>query len=162
MAATSPWPQICHTQKESCCINWHEISFFGCLGLSLKVPVQDTSLDPAFWHLTYQGADPDVLLAIPYIFYSAQSTKDFISGMGLGMIADQLADLKLGELLDTPPPGLDEAVAIAKVCCAMASISRASPGHDHGSSGCKHIRVEQGLSSLLTDKNLMRRTSGHH
>ena len=35
--------------------------------------------------------------------------------MGLGMIADQLADLKLGELLDTPPPGLDEAVAIAKV-----------------------------------------------
>ncbi len=44
-----------------------------------------------------------------------QSTKDFISGMGLGMIADQLADLKLGELLDTPPPGLDEAVAIAKV-----------------------------------------------
>ena len=45
-----------------------------------------------------------------------QSTKDFMSGMGLGMIADQLADLKLGELLDTPPPGLDEAVAIAKVC----------------------------------------------
>ena len=35
------------------------------------------------------------------------------------MIADQLADLKLGELLDTPPPGLDEAVAIAKVCCAQ-------------------------------------------
>ena len=35
--------------------------------------------------------------------------------MGLGLIADQLADLKLGELLDTPPPGLDEAVAIAKV-----------------------------------------------
>ena len=44
-----------------------------------------------------------------------QSTKDFISGMGLGMIADQLAELKLGELLNTPPPGLDEAVAIAKV-----------------------------------------------
>lgn len=34
--------------------------------------------------------------------------------MGLGMLAGQLADLKLGELLDTPPPGLDEAVAIAK------------------------------------------------
>lgn len=44
-----------------------------------------------------------------------QGTKDFMSGMGLGMIAEQLADLKLGELLDTPPPGLDEAVAIAKV-----------------------------------------------
>ena len=41
--------------------------------------------------------------------------QDFLKGMGLGMVADQLADLKLGELLDTPPPGLDEAVAIAKV-----------------------------------------------
>ena len=40
--------------------------------------------------------------------------------MGLGMIADQLADLKLGELLDTPPPGLDEAVAIAKVRLVLA------------------------------------------
>ena len=38
-----------------------------------------------------------------------------MKGMGLGMIADQLANLKLGELLDTPPPGLDEAVAIVKV-----------------------------------------------
>jgi hypothetical protein len=41
--------------------------------------------------------------------------QDFMRNMGLGMVADQLADLKLGELLDTPPPGLDEAVAISKV-----------------------------------------------
>ncbi|KAH9609423.1 hypothetical protein KSS87_013320 [Heliosperma pusillum] len=41
--------------------------------------------------------------------------KDFMDGMGLGMIADQIGDLKLGELLDSPPPGLDEAIAIAKV-----------------------------------------------
>lgn len=40
---------------------------------------------------------------------------DFLSGMGMGMVADQLKELKLGELLDTPPPGLDEAVAISKV-----------------------------------------------
>ncbi len=42
--------------------------------------------------------------------------------MGLGMLAGQLADLKLGELLDTPPPGLDEAVAIAKasLLCSCA------------------------------------------
>ena len=40
--------------------------------------------------------------------------QSMMSGMGLGMVVDQLADLKLGELLDTPPPGLDEAVAIAK------------------------------------------------
>ena len=44
-----------------------------------------------------------------------QASKDFLKGMGLGMIADQLAELKLGELLNTPPPGLDEAVAIGKV-----------------------------------------------
>jgi arsenite-transporting ATPase len=42
--------------------------------------------------------------------------QDFLRGAGLGMVADQLADLKLGELLNTPPPGLDEAVAVAKVC----------------------------------------------
>ena len=47
--------------------------------------------------------------------------KNFLGGMGLGMIANQLADLKLGELLDTPPPGLDEAVAIAKVMAAVCS-----------------------------------------
>lgn len=37
-------------------------------------------------------------------------------GVGVGSIVEQLADLRLGELLDTPPPGFDEAVAIAKVC----------------------------------------------
>ncbi|XP_034205836.1 ATPase ARSA1-like isoform X2 [Prunus dulcis] len=40
--------------------------------------------------------------------------KDFMDGMGLGMLAEQLGELKLGELLDTPPPGLDEAIAISK------------------------------------------------
>jgi hypothetical protein len=46
---------------------------------------------------------------------ATEQAQDFMRNMGLGMVADQLADLKLGELLDTPPPGLDEAVAIAKV-----------------------------------------------
>lgn len=41
--------------------------------------------------------------------------KDFMDGMGLGMVIEQLGELKLGELLDTPPPGLDEAIAISKV-----------------------------------------------
>ena len=41
-----------------------------------------------------------------------------MGGMGLGMVAEQLTDLKLSELLDTPPPGLDEAVAVAKVSCS--------------------------------------------
>ncbi|KAL9413170.1 hypothetical protein AB3S75_041774 [Citrus x aurantiifolia] len=41
--------------------------------------------------------------------------KDLMDSMGLGMLADQLGELKLGELLDTPPPGLDEAIAISKV-----------------------------------------------
>ncbi|TYI80832.1 hypothetical protein E1A91_D05G113400v1 [Gossypium mustelinum] len=43
------------------------------------------------------------------------AVKDFMNNMGLGMLADQFGDLKLGELLDTPPPGLDEAIAISKV-----------------------------------------------
>ncbi|KAG0476207.1 hypothetical protein HPP92_013048 [Vanilla planifolia] len=41
--------------------------------------------------------------------------KDFMDSMGLGLLAEQLGELKLGELLDTPPPGLDEAIAISKV-----------------------------------------------
>ena len=35
--------------------------------------------------------------------------------VGLAGFSEQLRDLKLGELLDTPPPGIDEAIAIAKV-----------------------------------------------
>ncbi|XP_010939486.1 ATPase GET3B isoform X1 [Elaeis guineensis] len=41
--------------------------------------------------------------------------KDFMDSMGLGMLAERLGELKLGELLDAPPPGLDEAIAISKV-----------------------------------------------
>jgi arsenite-transporting ATPase len=41
--------------------------------------------------------------------------KDFMDSVGLGGWVEQLSELKLGELLDTPPPGLDEAMAISKV-----------------------------------------------
>lgn len=50
-----------------------------------------------------------------------------MGGMGLGMVAEQLTDLKLSELLDTPPPGLDEAVAIAKVSCSRNCVCVAGP-----------------------------------
>ncbi|XP_042414084.1 ATPase GET3B-like [Zingiber officinale] len=45
----------------------------------------------------------------------SSGVKDFMDSMGLGMLVEQLGELKLGELLDTPPPGLDEAIAISKV-----------------------------------------------
>ncbi|KAJ8768725.1 hypothetical protein K2173_023629 [Erythroxylum novogranatense] len=41
--------------------------------------------------------------------------KDFMYGLGLGTLADQLGELKLEALLDTPPPGFDEAIAISQV-----------------------------------------------
>ncbi|CAM8975680.1 unnamed protein product [Rhodiola kirilowii] len=41
--------------------------------------------------------------------------KNFMDSMGLGMLGDQLGDLKLGELLENPPPGMDEAIAVSKV-----------------------------------------------
>ncbi|CAN4119287.1 unnamed protein product [Withania somnifera] len=47
--------------------------------------------------------------------HGGSGVKNFMDSMGLGMLADQLGELKLGELLDTPPPGLDEAIAISKV-----------------------------------------------
>ena len=37
------------------------------------------------------------------------------SKIGLGNIMDSLGDLKLGDILKYPPPGLDEAAAISKV-----------------------------------------------
>ena len=45
----------------------------------------------------------------------SSGARDLLGSVGLGGMADQLGDLKLGELLDTPPPGLDEAIAISKV-----------------------------------------------
>ncbi|XP_047317179.1 ATPase GET3B-like [Impatiens glandulifera] len=41
--------------------------------------------------------------------------KNMMDGMGLGALAEQLEELKIGELLDNPPPGMDEAIAISKV-----------------------------------------------
>ncbi|XP_058729768.1 ATPase GET3B-like [Vicia villosa] len=41
--------------------------------------------------------------------------KSLMQSMGLGAIADQLGELKLEELLHTPPPGTDEIIAITKV-----------------------------------------------
>lgn len=43
-----------------------------------------------------------------------QGLNDFLDNLGLGVISQQLKELSLGELLDTPPPGVDEAIAIAK------------------------------------------------
>lgn len=44
-----------------------------------------------------------------------KQVQDFLNSVGLGGFSQQLKDLELGELLDTPPPGVDEAVAISKV-----------------------------------------------
>lgn len=40
---------------------------------------------------------------------------EFLDNLGLGLLTQQLKDLDLGELMDTPPPGVDEAIAISKV-----------------------------------------------
>ncbi|CAN1768413.1 ATPase GET3B [Linum perenne] len=64
--------------------------------------------------------------------------KDFMEGMGLGMLVEQLCmllinklgELKLGELLDTPPPGLDEAIAISKVWISLVIQFLESPEYN--------------------------------
>ncbi|XP_002974288.2 ATPase ARSA1 [Selaginella moellendorffii] len=52
---------------------------------------------------------------------SGTGVKDFMDSFGLGGWVEQISELKLGELLDTPPPGLDEAIAISKVVQFMQS-----------------------------------------
>jgi len=44
-----------------------------------------------------------------------QAFEDALSGLGLGGVAEQIRDLQLGDLLDSAPPGVDEAVAISRV-----------------------------------------------
>jgi hypothetical protein len=41
--------------------------------------------------------------------------QNLLDKFGAGQLMDQLSELKLEELLSTPPPGLDEAIAISKV-----------------------------------------------
>ena len=57
--------------------------------------------------------------------------------MGLGAFSEQLRDLKLGELLDTPPPGIDEIIAIAKVIqfLKVRALSAWGEGEDVGDGG---------------------------
>ncbi|XP_004506046.1 ATPase GET3B-like [Cicer arietinum] len=47
--------------------------------------------------------------------YGGGGVKSLMESMGLGAVANQLGDLKLEELLNTPPPGTDEIIAISKV-----------------------------------------------
>lgn len=46
---------------------------------------------------------------------TAAEMQSFLGNVGMAGVYETLVELKLGELLDTPPPGLDEAVAISKV-----------------------------------------------
>eukprot|EP00210_Caulerpa_lentillifera_P002889 g2759.t1 len=72
------------------------------------VPVQNTSIDGLC------GMEIDIESARLEIRDAAVGD-DFLSDLGLGGISEQLRELNLGELLENPPPGIDEAVAIAKV-----------------------------------------------
>ena len=79
----------------------------------LPVPVEGTDLP--LWGLEVDPEAASASLKAGAARNDGKGIRDFLGGFGLGALADQLADLKLGDLLDTPPPGLDEAVAIAKV-----------------------------------------------
>lgn len=45
----------------------------------------------------------------------ADGLESMLGDVGLGLFNEQIKELKLGELLENPPPGSDEAVAIASV-----------------------------------------------
>ena len=77
------------------------------------VPVEGTDLP--LWGLEVDPDSASASLKAGAAKNDGKGIRDFLGGFGLGALADQLADLRLGDLLDTAPPGLDEAVAIAKV-----------------------------------------------
>jgi len=83
------------------------------VGGGRPVPVEGT--DSKLW-----GMQVDVEAAKQEIRQLAEDDggeklNELLGRVGLGVIADQLKDLQLGELLNNTPPGLDEAVAISKV-----------------------------------------------
>lgn len=41
---------------------------------------------------------------------------DLLDDLGMGGMSEQLKELNLAELLENPPPGIDEAVAVSQVC----------------------------------------------
>lgn len=53
--------------------------------------------------------------ARPHERHSTCLLQGILDKFGMGKLMDQLSELKLDELLNTPPPGLDEAIAISKV-----------------------------------------------
>lgn len=78
-------------------------------------PVEVEGTDGFLWGMEI---DPEASKAEFAAFTAkdgGKGVKDFMGSMGMGGILSQLEDLKLGELLETPPPGLDEAIAITKV-----------------------------------------------
>lgn len=72
------------------------------------IPVQSTSIN------NLSGMEIDIESARSEI-RDAAIGDDVLQDLGLSGISQQLSELNLGELLENPPPGIDEAVAIAKV-----------------------------------------------
>ena len=93
----------------------HSLSDSLALNVSGGTPVEVDGTDGRVW-----GMEIDLEAARSELrslggAEDGRKLDDLLGGLGLGAVADQLKDLRLGELLDTPPPGVDEAVAIAKV-----------------------------------------------
>ena len=57
----------------------------------------------------------DVECAEKYVMTPSVCLQNLLDKFGAGQLMEQLSELKLDELLSTPPPGLDEAIAISKV-----------------------------------------------
>ncbi|KAI8464936.1 MAG: ArsAB family transporter: arsenite [Monoraphidium minutum] len=84
-------------------------------GLPVRVTSPLGGDDPPLWGMQIDLEQSRAELKAAVDAGGGQGLNDFLDGLGLGVIAAQLKDLSLGELLDTPPPGVDEAIAIAKV-----------------------------------------------
>ncbi|OAE21403.1 hypothetical protein AXG93_3658s1250 [Marchantia polymorpha subsp. ruderalis] len=88
-------------------------SFAQDLGGGLLVPVEGSNLPLFAMEINPEQTREEFRASTQKD--GGSGVKDFMDSMGLGGWVEQLSELKLGELLDTPPPGLDEAIAISKV-----------------------------------------------
>ena len=75
------------------------------------------------------GGDPVEVIGTSYELYAMEINiqnarqeikdaalgDDLLDDLGIGGLSDQIKELNLAELLENPPPGIDEAVAVSQV-----------------------------------------------
>ena len=102
------------------------------------------------------GGDPVEVIGTSYELYAMEINiqkarqeikeaalgDDLLDDLGIGGLSDQIKELNLAELLEHPPPGIDEAVAVSQVSASSAPLSTVRVHGRTGGSVSEESRVQ--------------------